>query len=179
VRKRRHESSGLAAGGAALAASLLPTLWARIARRPDDSSAILAAIAGSIVIVINALILQSGSRPAPFVVNVPPAPPNSVRTNASEPRPSRPTAETRTTQTISARRSDPIAQLISKSARIMAVQRVLTDYGYGQIKRTGVLDSPTIAAIERFERQHKLPVTGRITDRLVSELAGMAGHPLE
>jgi hypothetical protein len=179
VRKRRHESSGLAARGVALAALLLPTLWARIARRPVDSFAILAAIAGSIIIVINALMLQSGARPAPFMVNVPPAPSKSVRTNAAEPPPSHSTAETRTTQTISAKRSDPIAQLISKSSRIMAVQRALTDYGYGQIKRTGVLDSPTVAAIERFERQHKLPVTGRITDRLVSELAGMAGHSLE
>ena len=61
----------------------------------------------------------------------------------------------------------------------MAVQRVLSDYGYGQIKPSGVLDQPTSAAIEKFEREHKLPVTGRISEGLVSDLAAMIGHPLE
>ena len=65
------------------------------------------------------------------------------------------------------------------SSRIIAVQRVLTDYGYGQIKPTGVLDQPTSAAIEKFEREHKLPVSGRISSRLVSELSEMIGHPLD
>ena len=34
-------------------------------------------------------------------------------------------------------------------------------------------------AIEKFEREHKLPVTGRVSDRLVSELTAMIGHPVE
>jgi peptidoglycan hydrolase-like protein with peptidoglycan-binding domain len=61
----------------------------------------------------------------------------------------------------------------------MAVQRILSDYGYGQIKPTGVIDQPTSAAIEKFERDHNLPVTGRVSDRLVSDLAAMSGRPLE
>lgn len=61
----------------------------------------------------------------------------------------------------------------------MAVQRALTDYGYGQIDPTGILDAPTTAAIEKFERAHNMPVTGRVSDRLVNELAAMIGHPLE
>ena len=61
----------------------------------------------------------------------------------------------------------------------MAVQKVLAEYGYGQIKPSGMLDSPTGAAIEKFEREHKLPVTGRVSDRLVGELAAMCGHPIE
>ncbi len=82
-------------------------------------------------------------------------------------------------QPVAARRNDPIAELIGPSPRIMAVQRVLTEYGYGQIRPSGMLDNPTSAAIEKFEREHKLPVTGRVSDRLVSELAAMAGHPIE
>ncbi len=58
------------------------------------------------------------------------------------------------------RRNDPIADLIGPSPRITAVQRALSDYGYGQIKPSGILDNATIAAIEKFEREHKLPVTG-------------------
>jgi len=42
-----------------------------------------------------------------------------------------------------------------------------------------MLDEPTSNAIEKFEREHKLPVTGAISDRLVSQLGVMVGHPVE
>ena len=78
-----------------------------------------------------------------------------------------------------AARRDPIAELIAPSPRVVAVQRALSDFGYGQIKPTGTYDAPTRAAIEKFERDRKLPVTGQISDRFVRELAGMTGRPLE
>jgi hypothetical protein len=59
------------------------------------------------------------------------------------------------------------------------VQRVLSAFGYGQIRPSGVLDEPTSTAIGKFESEHKLPVTGRLSDRLLSELATMIGHPVE
>jgi len=79
----------------------------------------------------------------------------------------------------SPRRNDPIADLIGPSPRIQVVQRVLSDYGYGQIKPSGMLDDATSEAIEKFEREHKLPVTGRVSDRLVAELTAMVGHPIQ
>jgi len=75
--------------------------------------------------------------------------------------------------------SDPIAKLIAPSKKVIAVQRALADFGYGQIKPTGVLDPETRAAVEKFERDHRMPVTGQISDRFVRELAGMTGRPLE
>jgi hypothetical protein len=63
--------------------------------------------------------------------------------------------------------------------RVAAVQRALTEYGYGQLKPTGVVGADTQAAIERFERKRKLPVTGQVSDRLVRELASTIGHPVE
>jgi peptidoglycan hydrolase-like protein with peptidoglycan-binding domain len=75
--------------------------------------------------------------------------------------------------------SDPIAKLIAPSKRVVAVQRALADFGYGQIKATGVYDPETRIAIEKFERDHRLPVTGQMSDRLVRELAAMTGRPLE
>ena len=77
--------------------------------------------------------------------------------------------------------SDPIARLIAPapSKRVTAVQRALSDFGYGQIKPTGVLDQDTRAAVEKFERERRLPVDGQISDRLVRELAAMTGRPLE
>ncbi len=56
---------------------------------------------------------------------------------------------------------------------------MLTDFGYGQIKPTGVADPETRAAIEKFEREHGLPVTGQMSDGLVRELGAMTGRPLE
>ena len=60
-----------------------------------------------------------------------------------------------------------------------AVQRTLTEYGYGQLKPTGTVGSDTQVAIQKFERDRKLPVTGQISDRLVRELSAMIGHPVE
>ncbi len=77
------------------------------------------------------------------------------------------------------RRNDPIAELIAPSKRVLAIQRALGDFGYGQIKLSGVYDPETRAAIEKFERDHQLPVTGQISDRFVRELAAMSGRPLE
>lgn len=77
-------------------------------------------------------------------------------------------------------RSDPIAELIAPSRpRVMAVQRALSDFGYGQLKPTGTLDAATRAAIEKFERDRRLPVTGEVSDRIIRELAAVTGRPLE
>ncbi|HET6838825.1 MAG TPA: peptidoglycan-binding protein [Bradyrhizobium sp.] len=63
--------------------------------------------------------------------------------------------------------------------RVAAVQRALTEHGYGQLKLTGIAGSDTRAAIQKFELDRKLPVTGQVSDRLVRELAAMIGHPVE
>jgi hypothetical protein len=156
-------------------------LWIKATRRPVDFVAILAAATASLIIIVNAVFLQSGSHPAPFFAN---SRPLQIAGN-NPPKPVEPTAPlpaataTVAPQPVSVRRNDPIAELIGPSPRIAAVQRALAEYGYGQIKPSGVLDDATSAAIETFERGHKLPVTGRISDRLVSDLAAMVGHPLE
>jgi peptidoglycan hydrolase-like protein with peptidoglycan-binding domain len=74
---------------------------------------------------------------------------------------------------------DPIAKLIAPSKRVMAVQRTLADFGYGQIKATGISDPDTRVTIEKFERDRRLPITGQISDRVVRELSAMTGRPLE
>jgi peptidoglycan hydrolase-like protein with peptidoglycan-binding domain len=76
-------------------------------------------------------------------------------------------------------RRDPIAELLAPNRRVVAIQRALTDFGYGQIKPTGVLDPETRAAITRFEQERKLPVSGQLSDRLTRELTAVTGRPLE
>jgi peptidoglycan hydrolase-like protein with peptidoglycan-binding domain len=153
-------------------------LWARAARRPIDSIAIFAALAVSMVIILNALVLQSGSSPAPFVANAPAQPAGADRRTAVQ-RSSLHWAGPPAPQELAAAGNDPIGQLIGLSSRIMAVQRALSDYGYGQLKPTGILDQPTSIAIEKFQREHGLPINGRVSERLMNELAAMVGHPLQ
>jgi hypothetical protein len=187
----------MAARAVGAVASLGLRIWWRATGRPIDSIAILGASAATIVIVVNAAFLQAGPHPAPFFAN--PAPPAAVTAEA-RPKPAESiapkpveqatakpvdsaathtAAATRAPQAVPVRRNDPIAELIGPSSRIMAVQRVLSEFGYGQIRQTGTLDGATSEAIEKFEREHKLPVSGRVSDRLVSELTVMTGHPVE
>jgi Putative peptidoglycan binding domain len=181
VRKRRNEHRGFAARAAAMAGALGAVLWTRLARRPVDSVALLLALATSLIIIVNALVLQSGAHPAPFVAAPAlPAPAAAAQRGATGLSPADgPIMAHPLSSEVAARPNDPIAQFIGMSSRTMAVQRALSDYGYGQIRPSGILDEPTGAAIERFEREHGLPVTGKISDRLVSELSAMIGHPLD
>jgi peptidoglycan hydrolase-like protein with peptidoglycan-binding domain len=78
-----------------------------------------------------------------------------------------------------ATRTDPVGDLINSTRRIAAVQRALTEYGYGQLKPTGVIGTDTQAAIQKFEKDRKLPVTGQLSDRLIKDLVVLTGRPIE
>jgi len=101
--------------------------------------------------------------PAPVVAVAPAAAPGVPRPPAGIPNASR----------------DPVGDMISSSRRIASVQRALTEYGYGQLKPTGTVGSDTQAAIQRFERARRLPVTGQVSERLVRELAVVTGRPID
>jgi hypothetical protein len=75
--------------------------------------------------------------------------------------------------------SETTANPAAASRRVAAVQRALTEYGYGQLKPTGTIGSDTQAAIQKFERERKIPVTGQVSDRLVHELSTVIGRPVE
>ena len=73
----------------------------------------------------------------------------------------------------------PASSQAAGARRVASVQRALTEYGYGQLKPTGAVGADTQAAITKFERDRKLPVTGQMSDRLVKELTAMTGRPIE
>jgi hypothetical protein len=207
VPKRRKTSVPLHLRAVGAGGALLLGVCDRAAQRPVDFVAISVAVAMSGVILVNALYLQTGSRSAsyftPPVVTATAqsgaaasASPGAAQvianqvtanqvtgTTSSKPAEqviaTRPVASAATTAP-PARRDDPIADLIAPqpSPKVTAVQRALSEYGYGQIRPSGVLDQPTVTAIERFEREHKLPVTGRVSERLVSQLTALVGHSL-
>ena len=76
-------------------------------------------------------------------------------------------------------RAEAAVERPAPSKRVVALQRALAEYGYGQIRPSGIIDAETQSAIEKFERERKLPITGQASDRVVRELAAMTGRPLE
>lgn len=164
---------------------------------PKDTLAGAAALAAVVAIITNAMFLQAGRHPSPmFGVAVLPAasvaaPLPRVRPAEAEPRaaevkPSEPapavvksSSSPRPPVAIPASRSDPVGDLITSTRRIAAVQRALTEYGYGQLKPTGVIGVDTQAAIQKFERDRKLPVTGQLSDRLIRDLTVLTGRPID
>jgi peptidoglycan hydrolase-like protein with peptidoglycan-binding domain len=76
------------------------------------------------------------------------------------------------------RSNDPIAALLAPSNRVLAVQQVLTQYGYGQIHPTGIMGPDTADAIRKFERSQRMPVTGQMSDQVVHALAQMSGRTI-
>jgi Putative peptidoglycan binding domain len=96
-----------------------------------------------------------------------------------------------------ARNGDPIGELLrgegprgdvprgdnsaaTQPARpVIAAQRALAKLGYTQVKADGVPGEATRAAIERFERERKLPVTGQLNPRTLRELAAASGMKLD
>lgn len=163
---------------------------------PKDVLAGLLAAAAICAILANALFLQAGRHPSPMfgsVVNLP-APQAAVVSPLPRPRPVELVSEPPEIRPVEVKGAAPTAApanvarppapvpATTQSAgarRVAAVQRALTQYGYGQLKPTGAVGSDTQAAITKFERDRKLPVTGQMSDRLVKELTAMIGHPID
>jgi hypothetical protein len=167
--------------------------------RPRDSALALVCAVAIGAIVINSLYLQPGPHPAPiFVLRHAPVtldqPTTAVallpRARPSEaPQPeARPEARSRVEPITQAKmqpaagprpaRPDPIGELLSGSNQMTSIQRALSEFGYGPVSATGNYGPETRAAIERFERERKMPVTGQVSERLVRELSQLVGKPI-
>jgi peptidoglycan hydrolase-like protein with peptidoglycan-binding domain len=105
--------------------------------------------------------------------------PNEVLLHVIKGSPGKPKTTGSAGHTAQPVRNDPIGDILGPSKRVLAVQRALAEFGYAQIKPTGILDPETHAAIARFERERKLPITGDVSDRVTRELASITGRPLE
>ena len=124
---------------------------------------------------------ESKGEPKPDVMSnlvvkttAPPAPPAATPPAAAPPAAAPPAAVLRPPAPV------PVVTPHTAAGRkIAAVQRALTEYGYGQLKPTGLIGADTQAAITKFERDRKLPVTGQMSDRLVKELSAMTGRPID
>ncbi|QQO21086.1 peptidoglycan-binding protein [Bradyrhizobium diazoefficiens] len=141
-------------------------------------------------------------RPRPIGADTSPLEPRATEFR-SEPRPAERAAEKPVEATASTPRAgDPLTNLVRQTTstpsvavarppapipvhqsaaarRIAGVQRALSEYGYGNLKITGAMSGETQSAIQKFEREHKMQVTGQVSDRLLRELSAAIGHSVE
>jgi peptidoglycan hydrolase-like protein with peptidoglycan-binding domain len=66
-----------------------------------------------------------------------------------------------------------------KSLRILSLQRALSRLGYGPVRMSGTFAPDTKEAIERFERDWMMPVTGLMSENLFTKLAAVNGAPID
>jgi hypothetical protein len=189
---RARRARGETRGNGRARSVRLPVMFRVLVQHPRACLFAIAAAAGSSAIIINALYLQPGPHPAPIFALAPPltaaVPPISA--TASQSRPQGPVVEIVRSEPSPVAgkapvvahappsRRDPIANLITSSRPLGPIQRALNDFGYGPLETNGTAGPDTHAAIERFERDHKMPVTGQVSDRLIRELSTMTGRPL-
>ena len=169
-----------------------------LGRNPLDVIAIVLLLAAAGAILVNALYRQPGPHPAPiFSVKprpvatepaeiVPPLPrtrpaaPLAVKQDAAAPAQAEAQRAPVKSEAPRVTRIDPIADILAgPSPRVAALQRALNDFGYGPLKATGTYGSDTIAAVKKFERDRKMPVTGQFSPRLLQELSTLTGKPIE
>lgn len=63
--------------------------------------------------------------------------------------------------------------------KLMAVQRALSKLGYGPVASDGKMGAATRTALQEFERDRKLPVTGEPNPQTLRQLQAVLGAPLE
>ena len=209
MRMLLHSPKDMVAGllaAAAICAILANALFLQAGRHPSPMFGSVVTLPAPQAAVVSPLprprpVELSSEPPEIRPVEVRGADPKQVEIKSADPR-----GDSRNRSKPDPRNPDPMANLVVKSTgaptaapanvarppapipataqsagarRVAAVQRALTQYGYGQLKPTGAVGSDTQAAITKFERDRKLPVTGQMSDRLVKELTAMIGHPID
>jgi hypothetical protein len=167
---------------------------------PKDTLAGFVAFGAVMAIIINATFLQAGRHPYPMFgaaltspapvatsITVMPrarpaeaAPRAEVKPLDPQPQVAPPPAPAKAAAAPapSAHR-DPLGDLINSNRRIAAVQRALTEYGYGQLKPDGAIGPETQAAIRKFEIDRKKAPTGAMSDWLVQQVVILTGRPID
>ena len=106
--------------------------------------------------------------PSPSAVASPPVPPANIPNVARDQIADMLRGGSQSGGTTEIPRQEPTRQ-------VLAAQRALNKLNYGPIKPDGLFGPGTRQAIERFEKDRKLPVTGEASGRTARELAAASG----
>lgn len=176
------------------------------ARRPGSVLVLVALSGGGLLFSWNALMKQPSPHPAPLFASAKPVPPvepprrpDFLAGQAASP-PARaeatPPAKPMADASVKTASNDAIGNLIrggdptsSRSpdakpasappARVVSAQKALAKLGYGPIESDGVYGSVTRQAIERFEKDRNIPVTGSLGQKTLKHLAARSGIQVE
>lgn len=80
--------------------------------------------------------------------------------------------------TISQPADEASAVDVDTDPKLMKVQEVLAELGYGPLKADGVMGANTTAAIRRFEFDRGLPMTGELSPKVIERLEMVSGRQL-
>lgn len=203
VRERPRRRRGAAPGRfKAFIRVLAQALLMPLLQRPGRSLAVIVFAAVTAAILVNALMMQSRRHPSPMfkpVAREKVAPP-VTRSADAKPQaqrdavvlpPSRPLERAVQGDARPVQGQRPAADLIADmicnagaeqrvepSRQVMAAQRALAKLNYG-VKPDGIMGAGTRSAIERFERDRNLPVSGELSPRVAKALSAAAGIPVE
>jgi hypothetical protein len=160
-----------------------------VARRPVPVLIGLAIVTVTASVGWNALMLQTSRHPAPLFGKPTQPVHRSEPAPLPVPRPAaQPTAPSPAIEPAPhAAAPDPIGAMIrsaeparpADTQRIAAAQSALTKLGYGPLKSDGVIGPGTKQAVERFERERNLPVTGIVAGRTLKLLSQQAGIAID
>jgi hypothetical protein len=119
-----------------------------------------------------------------------PAVPLSIEDMLAPVPPSRPATRSNGVDETASIPSDPIGELLRSGSpqvatapepdlRVMAAQRALSKLGYGPLTDDGLFGPMTRTAIERFEREQGLEVTGLLVPQTARALSVRSGIAIE
>ena len=198
---RGSEATGRTRLWSALASTVSRLVIAGL-QRPGSVAAGLIMTGGAVAIMVNALGQQARhpspifakaerspgyrqTEAAPAIAPVPPARPAAVAAPPSPQPPARTQVRDqigemiRASETTGSATQARQAEAPAEPQRVTSAQRALARLGYGPIKADGVFGPATRQAIERFERERRLPVTGEINQRTARELSSQSGIRVE
>ncbi|MEP2724270.1 peptidoglycan-binding domain-containing protein, partial [Roseibium sp.] len=66
-----------------------------------------------------------------------------------------------------------------ENPRLARIQQLLSDLGYGPLSTDGVMGDNTSSAIQRFELDRGLPITGELTPAVVERLEMVSGKRVD
>lgn len=142
--------------------------------RPTSTSPAVTPAAPPAASVTPAAPLPLDAVPAPVATPVPPAKPAAPRAAPAAAPATAPMAEKAA--------ASPADLLppgdVPVSPRVMDIQKALARLGYGPIRIDGIFGAATEEAIQRFERDRRLPVTGQMSDRVIRELTAVSGFTI-
>lgn len=174
-------------------------------RNPGTLFGGVLALGAVLMVSLNALGYQNGRHPAPILpkiavrqdaVRKDPVPkPAPERSAEADRQPELARQPARTADAAKPANRDAIADLIRSDETtasvtpkaavaapkpqpaVMQAQKALSKLGYGPLKADGLMGATTRTAIEKFERDRKLPVKGEAAGRTLRELAARAALP--